>query len=690
MRFKSLLPIFLLPVLGFFVAISSAQVDRDTIPESHPVDVEGLPKSMIDGISGLSVETTNSQGLLRPQAISALPPSDNCEGAPPLVITPGLNEGVSANIAWASEESSDPVLACMLGAPTRPKGYRTVWYELDALPYNRVLLDTFSSGYDTVVSVYRGTCDNLVPINCNDDTVEFTSELMVHIDDIPEPANGEEEEKYYVQIADWNPGLSPDPTLRLSVIMDPVIPEWDTVVSKPANPVISRHAVVAHGQNIYVVGGQTGGTGLPQISNQLLKFDTTSERWADPGEVNQIPGVGYSNTTAVMLNHAIYLPSGYNGNDLGYDGLHWQYDINRNSWKTVASIPTSMLPGGVPFGWAAAAAHPSQLRYYLTGGMSSTVLGAETASVSSEVYVYFPSSAGGSWAKQKAMQAGRYAHTAAWVRQGNLDLGLCVAGGLGTATDDEGNDVAIIHSSMECYQPGDEWEYKGNMVIARYGAGSALGPDGRWYIFGGRDANHEPVAQTEVYDPATNSFSVLEPEYDLGRYDTLPARFWPRGAVVGNNLWVVGGSIQEDGESALAAMDRLYIPSDRLYIPFMSGKYDDDKRNDDSFDTARHMGFGGRQYRNFDQQLDFFDFFTFNLTEERRVTIDLEVPDNNDFNLDLYGQNKLLWGSSRDSRQGDDEHITMFLQPRRYFIKVSRAYPTSQPDKGAFYTLRLN
>ena len=102
------------------------------------------------------------------------------------------------------------------------------------------------------------------------------------------------------------------------------------------------------------------------------------------------------------------------------------------------------------------------------------------------------------------------------------------------------------------------------------------------------------------------------------------------------------------------------------------------------------MNFGGVQTRNFDQQRDFFDFYSFDVTSVRRVNIDLEVPNNNNFDLELYGQNKLLWGSSTDPRNGDDEHISLVLQPRRYYIKVERAFPPEKPDINAYYTLRLN
>ena len=85
-----------------------------------------------------------------------------------------------------------------------------------------------------------------------------------------------------------------------------------------------------------------------------------------------------------------------------------------------------------------------------------------------------------------------------------------------------------------------------------------------------------------------------------------------------------------------------------------------------------------------------FDYFYFDLATERRVNIYLEVPDNNDFDLELYGENKLLWSHSSDPLQGENEAISLVLRPRRYYMRVIRSFPTEKPDKGAYYTLNLD
>ncbi len=135
--------------------------------------------------------------------------------------------------------------------------------------------------------------------------------------------------------------------------------------------------------------------------------------------------------------------------------------------------------------------------------------------------------------------------------------------------------VTILHRSAECYQPGGNWHYIGDMNVPRYGAGSAIGPDGRWYIFGGMTTFSELIGASRDKLRFTillrNTWTVLDPSFNLGNAQTMPPRFWPRGAVVGNNLWVVGGSMFNDGEQALPVIEQLALPSQTTYLPVMNG-----------------------------------------------------------------------------------------------------------------------
>jgi N-acetylneuraminic acid mutarotase len=676
--FAFLVVVVLLTTL--ITAISLAQDNQITV-DGRLLDPTNLPGALIDGIADETMTLNSPTDLL---SLAAVAPSDSCKEAPDLILSPDLPaDGVSFDTRDASSESDDPDLACMWGNPSRPQGYRTLWYRL-VVPFSgRITLDTFSSGYDTVLGVFSGICGALEPVRCDDDSNGFSSATT-----FPVTAG----EVYYIEIADWQPGVPNTrdaAQLNFSAYLDPVDSHWQEVDTNPTSPAISRHSTVAYDGKLYVIGGQSGGEGVPNVSNALLRLNVTNGNWK---EMAQIPGAGYSNTTAALVNGRIYVPSGYNGNNLGYDNLHWVYDIAQDYWNTVASIPTWQLPGGKPFAWAASAVPPSNDRYYLMGGTSSTDLfDAQTVS-NDETFVYVVGEDEWIWLENEPMQAARYAHTASWVPANNL--GACVAGGLGVLSDG----AFVFHSSAECYMPGLGWRWIGDMNIPRIGAGSAVAQDGKWYVFGGLTAADEstlvPVLQTEVYDWRTNKWSLLPPEFNLGGQDINTARAFTAGSMVGTSLYVTGGSIFFEGEKAINSTEKILLPSRSAYIPNLLSGYDDFLRPDDTFEEARGLTFGQTQSRNFQGQRDFYDFYTFVLDTATDVQIKLAVPDNNNFDLYLYGQNKLQWASSSNPFTGEDEYIPgendfLRLEPRRYYVMVKREFPTAQPDKSDYYQITL-
>ena len=99
---------------------------------------------------------------------------------------------------------------------------------------------------------------------------------------------------------------------------------------------------------------------------------------------------------------------------------------------------------------------------------------------------------------------------------------IYVAGGYGT--------LAPIAATFELDVDTMTWTRKADMPTAR-GAGTAVGYNGRLYVFGGDRS--VTVAETAVFDPATNSWSTLAP---------MPT---PRNhlgaAVVRGKIYVIGG-----------------------------------------------------------------------------------------------------------------------------------------------------
>ncbi len=307
-------------------AVSQAQTDPTRQPDDDLLIIKTPPKAMIDGIFSPTPNTNTVDNMTSPMWLSAAEePADSCSEAPALIVIPSNPaDGGVANVSSATEAADDPVLSCMWGNPTRPQGYRTVWYKLFAPVNGRVTIDTFNSTYDTVLGVYRGTCvvedpDNppppLEPLSCNDDHNGFSSQVSFSIS---------QGETYFIEVADRDPGTPQPPVMQLSALLEPVESKWSQTVTSPATPAISRHAVVAQGEYVYIIGGQTGESGLPQISNKLLRFNTNTLAIDDDQDgMAVLPLAGFSNTTAALVNNQIYVPAGYNGNNSSYYGTHW-------------------------------------------------------------------------------------------------------------------------------------------------------------------------------------------------------------------------------------------------------------------------------------------------------------------------------------------------------------------------------
>ncbi len=683
---RRVLPLLLITIL-LTALITAAGLAQDEGPPgvvmtSRLLESGDLPGAMIDGVSDASHMTLNSPSIIG--GVVEEEPADLCEEATEIALffpeSPAY--GIGYDVQGMSETFSDPVLSCAWGTPQRPAGFRTVWYELFAASSGRIRLDTFGSQYDTILGVFRGECGSLEPVTCSDDFNGFTSNATLA---------ASAGETYYIVVADWQGSVGEPPILNFSAFLERIRSRWTTLTTNPTSPAISRHSTVAHNGRLFVIGGQTGGAGVPIVSDQVLRLNPdNNNNWKT---MNKIPGAGYSNTTAAVVGDRIYVPSGYTGNNASYDNFHWAYDIpalgdanDLGSWSIVSPIDRDMLPNGKAFAWAASAVPPSNNRYYLMGGTSSTDLFDPTTQSNDEVFTY--DVAADTWLQVESMQTARYAHTGAWVAANNL--GACVAGGLGVLASGE----FVLHTSAECYLPGRGWTFIGDMKIPRIGAGSAVGPDGRWYVFGGLTALGEAtlaaVLQTEVYDPVRNTWSLLPPEYNLGGQDLGSARAFTSGSVIGNTLYVTGGSIFVDGENAVPLTEEILLPTTSIYLPSLLDQANDELRPDDNFSNARHLLVGHTEQRNFSGQRDWYDFFTFSVPSPQRVSLTLEVPEGNNFDLYLWGENKLLWGSSTSNLNGEDESIQLELQPRRYFVEVRRVRPTEAPDKGAYYKLTRN
>lgn len=682
MRRYLLLLLIIIVGLSLITAVFAQENDPQT-GDAAPASLQlaSPPVQMVD--SGPPLAHPQPVTATRVLAVDA---SNDCSGATALTV-PGGGSAVVNSFATAE---SDPQLSCMWGTPSSHQGYRSAWYRFEAPENGQVTISTRGSSYDTVLAVFADSnpddattaCADIADpltgseLACNDDSHGFTSEVTLTV---------QKDRTYYVEVVDWQAGVSGQAELLISLQMDPVSSRWEKMGTM--TQARTRHATAVVFPDIYVIGGQTSVDNTPALTNRLDRYEADTNRWVALG---QMPGPGLSNTTAVFVNRVnnqggcsqgcLYVPGGYNGNNTTFDGRHLSYDPFTNAWIEKASIGSQLgWPDGAPFAWSAALTAPDQTGYYLMGGLSSQPSIAQTAVVHNKVYFYRV--ADNQWLDAPPdMQAARYGHMAA--RLGNR---LCVVGGIT-------NDRQLVPDG-ECWNTagGANWNNEiPPLNIARYGAGSAVGPDGKWYIFGGSDggseeSNHQAISVTEVYDPANPAlgWTTLPVSFDLGNNAGNPARAWPRGGFVGNHLWAIGGNATIDSQPVVTLMERLFIGRNQNFMPMIL-KMDPNNLPDDHFGVARPLAFNVPVLNNFNHILDFHDVYYFDLTGFTAVTVRLsQIPSGSDYNVFVYDANKQLRASGVNPGNLD-EAFSVTLLPGRYYVMVVRAAPAGLPNTSSY------
>src|SRR5262245_8977600 len=97
----------------------------------------------------------------------AAPPNDDCSSA---TVVTGVPNGFTGffeafSVSDATTEPTDPVQTC--SGPSANS--HSVWYTYTPPFDGRIGVNTNTADYDTVISVYTGTCGALTEIACNDD-----------------------------------------------------------------------------------------------------------------------------------------------------------------------------------------------------------------------------------------------------------------------------------------------------------------------------------------------------------------------------------------------------------------------------------------------------------------------------------------------------------------------------------------
>lgn len=630
MRHLTLLSFLLLLCLGVMAGNSS----RTSMVAAAPVVELGL--------ESLRVEKVTLQPL--PEApVIATDAADSCSNATTVSLSDaGVGETTVVNSM--TEGAEDPILSCAWGSPSRPQGYRTVWYRFTPTSNGRVTIDTSNNfnpnSYDTILAVYTGSCASLSMVACNDDYRGFASRVTFNVS---------KDVTYYVEVADWK--ASEPGTLELDIffVLDPIPSKW-TIVNGSA-PARARQASVKAAAQIYTIGGQTNAVGQPTISNGLYRYNPADNSWTT---LASMPEPFLTDVTAVHWNGRIYVPGGYDGN--GIVGTHNAYNLNLGVWESPKQSPP------VPVAWAQAVVPADQGGYYLIGGISNTDFLENTAAVENDVSFYN----GTSWnAAIPDMDVARYGHTAVWVNNG-----IYVVGGI----DDNLN----LLPGGEYYQPAGngQWDPIPPMNVARYGAASAVSKNGLWYVFGGLDANSEAVPEVEVFDPQNPGagWKLLDVTFDLGDSPISRARAFPEGQFIGNYLYAIGGYDTID-YFVTPIVQRLLALDEANYLPVVI----DGSANpfNDNFNAAQPINFNVAQVHQFNDSFDFFDAFYFDQPSTSLVTVRLsQIPTGSNYDISVYDAAKSVRGSSTQAGN-QNEATTLLLPAGRYYIMVERIFGQS-------------
>lgn len=634
MRYLTLLGLFLLLAFG----VGFASLERTPVV-AQPVVALGL--------ESLQVEKIALQPLPeRPLIANAA--ADSCSNATTITLD-GSGVGETTTVNSMTESSEDPIFICAWGSPSRPQGYRTVWYKFTPESNGMVTIDTSNSfnpnSYDTILAVYTGTCGaaSLTTVACNDDYQGFASRVTFNV------SKGV---TYYVEVADWN-AAEPGPLeLDIFFVVDPIQTKWQTMSATA--PARTRHTVTKYNGLIYLLGGQTNAIGTPELSDGLYRYNPGSDTWTT---LASMPGNPLTDLTAVSLSGNIFVPGGYDGNSMV--STHHVYNIASGNWEP------DRVPAPVAVGWAEAVAPPDQSGYYLVGGISNTDFFTTTATVENGVWYY--NLAAGQWntpSDPPDMNVPRYGHTAVWANNG-----ICVVGGI-----DDNNQLL---PGGECFQPGGAWQTNiPPMNIARYGASSALSRDGRWFVFGGQDFSNTAVPEVEVFDFNNQliGWQILDVTYDLGGTTNVRARAFPDGEFIGNNLYAIGGHDTTD-YFVTPLVQRLLALGETTNLPLII-KGSNNPFND-NFSVAQRLSINVGQTHKFDNSFDFFDAFYFDQNSFGTVTVRLsQIPAGSDYNIAIYDANKSFRGSGTLAGN-QSEAVTLQLPTGRFYIMVERIFGQS-------------
>jgi hypothetical protein len=145
-------------------------------------------------------------------------------------------------------------------------------------------------------------------------------------------------------------------------------------------------------------------------------------------------------------------------------------------------------------------------------------------------------------------------------------------------------------------------------------------------------------------------------------------------------LWAIGGNNMPD-QQPLFLVERIFAPTDQMFLPIIFSNYGENTRPDDHFGIAHPMTPNIAQYRNFDTANDYYDAYYFDLSAAATVTIRLtQIPSGSNYDIGIYTSNKNRIGKGDNLGNLSESIHLSNLSAGRYYVLVSREFPIGEPN----------
>jgi hypothetical protein len=135
--------------------------------------------------SGPAIDASRKAEIDRGRAADK-PPIGDDDGAPPLGVAPPANDLCTSPMVVSLPFNLTENTACATTSPTDPnpcgaaQNSHSVWFSVTPAQSGTLQIDTCGSAYDTVLSLYTGTCGGVLSaVGCNDDSCALQSRVSV-------------------------------------------------------------------------------------------------------------------------------------------------------------------------------------------------------------------------------------------------------------------------------------------------------------------------------------------------------------------------------------------------------------------------------------------------------------------------------------------------------------------------------